>query len=246
VEYSGFWAIITSAQSGEKERGYEFKNPKADWRSYDKIILDPVQIWRTKSAKEEGAPIEDLQRVANNFHLILTKELSKDYTMVTDPTTAGPRTLRIQTALTSMEKGGGVMDNITAIVPIGLGIAAAADFITGKPPFVGEVAAEVKIIDARTGQLLAAAVDKRIGGKDIAKLVDSWDDVNKILSLWSKLLAFRLCEARGGRIAFRLFGKLVLWNDCKVRTKVISKDDRRADTTASAEESAIGTAQKIE
>jgi hypothetical protein len=200
VEYripGRYYSLLKPGEKGEGLRVY--KNPKADWRSYDKIILDPVQIWRTKSAKEEGAPIEDLQRVANNFHLILTKELSKDYTMVTDPTTAGPRTLRIQTALTSMEKGGGVMDNITAIVPIGLGIAAAADFITGKPPFVGEVAAEVKIIDARTGQLLAAAVDKRIGGKDIAKLVDSWDDVNKILNLWSKLLAFRLCEARGGQ-----------------------------------------------
>jgi len=53
--------------------------------------------------------------------------------------------------------------------------------------------------DARTGQLLAAGVDKRIGGENVEKIVDSWDDVNKILDLWSRLLVFRLCEVRGGK-----------------------------------------------
>jgi len=201
VEHSGFlgdyYDLLKPGVQGEGVLLY--KKPGVDIRSYDKILLDPIQVWRTKSAKEEDVPMQDLQRVANNFHLILSKELSKDYTMVTDPNQAASRTLRIQVALTSMLKGGGVMDNVTAIVPVGLGIAAAVDFVTGKPPFVGEVAAEVKILDARTGQLLVAAVDKRIGGKSLEKLVDSWDDVNKILGLWSRLLVFRLCEGRGGQ-----------------------------------------------
>lgn len=201
VEHSGFLAgyydLLKKGEKGEALQVY--RNPKADLASYDTIILDPVQIWRTKTAKEENVPMEDLQRAANNFHLILTKALSKDYTVVSDPTKAGNRAVRVQIALTSLQKGGGVMDNVTAIVPIGLGIAAATDFITGRPPFVGDVAVEVKIVDARTGQLLAAGVDKRIGGKDIEKLVDSWSDVNKIFEYWSKLLVLRFCEARGAK-----------------------------------------------
>ena len=39
------------------------------------------------------------------------------------------------------------------------------------------------VIDARTSQRLAVGVDKRVGGKDVKKMVDSWKDVNKILNL---------------------------------------------------------------
>jgi hypothetical protein len=56
---------------------------------------------------------------------------------------------------------------------------------------------ETEIIDVWTGQLLAAGVDNQIGGKDIVMLVNSWDDVNKILNLCSKLLVSKLCEAQG-------------------------------------------------
>ena len=201
VEHSGFlegyYDLLKAGEKGEAVQVY--RNPKADIASYNTIILDPIQVWRTKTSKEEDVPMEDLQRVANNFHLILTKALSKDYTVVADPTKAGNRAMRIQIALTSMVKGGGIMDNVTAIIPVGLGIAAATDFITGRPPFVGDVAVEAKFTDGRTGMLLAAGVDKRVGGKDIEKLVDSWADVNKIMELWAKILVFRLCEARGGK-----------------------------------------------
>ena len=63
---------------------------------------------------------------------------------------------------------------------------------------MGEASVEVKTGDSQTGELLAAVVDRRVGGKTIKTSVSSWDDVNKIMEIWSKILRFRLCEWRGG------------------------------------------------
>ena len=74
---------------------------------------------------------------------------------------------------------------------------SVADVRRDYPSFVGEVSAEAKMTDAQTGQLLAAGVDRRVGGNEIEASVDNWDDVNKIIEIWSKLIRFRLCKLRG-------------------------------------------------
>ncbi len=56
---------------------------------------------------------------------------------------------------------------------------------------------ETEIIDVWTGQLLVAGVDDQISGKDIVMLINSWDDVNKILNLCSKLLVSKLWGKEG-------------------------------------------------
>jgi hypothetical protein len=54
-----------------------------------------------------------------------------------------------------------------------------------------------EITDAQTGELLAAAVDKRMGGRTLASAETSWTDVNNILAYWAQLTRFRLCEQQG-------------------------------------------------
>ena len=65
-----------------------------------------------------------------------------------------------------------------------------------------EATIEAKVTDGRTGQLLAAGIDRRVGGNEIKATVDSWDDVNKIMELWSRFFRFRLCKLRGDRDCF--------------------------------------------
>lgn len=198
VKHSGFLGDYSMLKKSDKEHQmlYRYINPKANWPSYSKIMLDPVLIWRRAELRQEGAPIEDLQRVANNFYFILKRELSKDYEMVQEP---GPRTIRLQVALTDVESSWAAVDTVTSIIPIGIGISLGHEFITGKPAFVGEVSAEFKATDARTGQVLAAGVDRRVGGNEIEASVDNWDDVNRIIEIWSKMVRFRLCIHRGGK-----------------------------------------------
>jgi Protein of unknown function (DUF3313) len=200
VKQSGFLGDYSMLEKTREQDDtlylYSYNNPKANWPSYSKILLDPIVIWRRAELQQDGAPMADLQRVANNFYQILHNELSKDYEMVQEP---GPRTMRIQVALTDVEASWAAVDTVTSVIPVGIGISAGKEFITGKPSFVGEASVEAKITDAQTGQLLFALVDRRVGGNEIEVSVDSWDDVNKIIEIWSKLGRFRLCRLRSGQ-----------------------------------------------
>jgi len=142
--------------------------------------------------------------VANNFYFLLKKELSKDYEMVQEP---GPRTLRIQVALTDVEASWAAVDTVTSVLPTTIVLSAGQEFITGKPSFVGEVSTEFKVTDARTGQLLAAGVDRRVGGNEIEASVDDWDDVNRIIEIWSKNqnqdYSKELYHSSSGHLGFR-------------------------------------------
>ena len=200
VKHKGYLvdASILS-KGGEGEALYRYLNPKADWASYSNILLDPVITLRQAELAKEGLPREDLQRMANNFYALIYKELDEDYEMVKMP---GPRTLRVQVALTDLQASWATTDTVTSVIPVGIALSASKDFITGKPAFVGEASVEVKVTDARTGQLLGAGIDRRVGGDQIEASVDSWDDVNKIMGLWSKWFRFRLCKLRGERDCF--------------------------------------------
>ena len=176
VKHRGYLVDASILREGaEGEALYVYRNPKADWPSYSKMLLDPVINLRQAELTKKGAPPEDLQRLVNNFYALLYKELGKDYEMVTAP---GPRTLRLQAAFTDLQKSWATTDTITSVIPVGIVFSTAKDFITGKPAFVGEATIEVKITDARTNELLAAGIDRRVGGDKIEASVDSWDDVN--------------------------------------------------------------------
>ena len=197
VEHKGYLVDASILKKGTGDEAlYVYKNPKADWPSYSKILLDPVINMRRAELNEEGPPPEDIQRLANNFYVLLYKELDMDYEMVKMP---GPRTIRIQVALTDLQESWATTDTVTSVIPVGMVLSASSEFVTGKPAFVGEATVELKATDARTGQLLAAGVDRRVGGDAIEASVDSWDDVNKIFELWSRWLKFRLCKMRGER-----------------------------------------------
>jgi len=92
-----------------------------------------------------------------------------------------------------------VMDVVSTVVPQARALSTLKGLATGKPAFVGEASVEAKISDAQTGKIIAAAVDRRVGGKTLeAEAFDTWGDVNEILEYWAKQARFRLCEARDG------------------------------------------------
>ena len=200
ISNSGFLPDYSLLEPGEQGQALlRYLNPKADWPSYQKVLIDPVLIWSRTNALPDVTPKEDLQRLANNFDQMIVNEFGKDYEIVEKP---DPRTLRIQVALTNIEQSAGAVDVVTAAPPVGFAISSAQEFVTGKPLLVGEVSAEVKISDARTGQILLMAIDRRLGSKTIQKNIDTWDDANKILELWAKFGRFRLCKLRGGADCF--------------------------------------------
>lgn len=177
-----------------------YRNPQVDWSAkaaYDKILLDPVMIWRGTDSKAQGLEAKDAQVIADSFYALLYQELAQDYRMVSEP---GPRTFRIQAALTDAEQSLPALD-IVSSVPAPFNIAFVASTIktltTGKPLFKGAASIEGKLMDGETGEVLAAAVDRRVGGRFLdAEVFDSWNDVHGALTHWAKLTRYRLCQLR--------------------------------------------------
>ena len=194
IERRGFLGDYSKLRPGkEGELAFIYRNPSADWAAYDKILLDPVSVWTTRDTS--NIPQEDLQRLANNFYGLLYQEWAKDYEMVEQP---GPKTLRIQVALTGADTSNAVLDLVSTVHPVSFAVSSGAEFVVGEPTFGGGASIEGKVMDANTGALLAAGIDRRVAGKDISGAFDSWDDVNSAFQYWAQWSRFRLCELRRG------------------------------------------------
>lgn len=195
VKQSGFLGDYSRLEPGPDGGARKlYQNPNAKLGSYDKILLAPVTIWTGEGSEMNDLAKEDRQRVANRLFELLHARLSKDYAIVTAP---GPGVLRVEAAITSAERSYPVLDTVSTIVPIGLGISTLKAVATGKPTFVGEATAEMRLSDAATGEVLAEAVDSRVGTKNPTGLFDKWEDVDSALTYWTDRLGYKLCVERG-------------------------------------------------
>ena len=172
---------------------YRYANPKANLRQYTKVIVDPVLI--RKDGELDKDELENYQKLANNAYVYLVKELEKDYKVVQF---AEPGAMRIQEAIIDADSAKPVRNTLSTLMPIGMGISLIKYSATGKQSGVGEITVQMKITDASTGELLGAALDRRVGGKEISELWSSWRNADDALQFWAKRLAWALCDARGG------------------------------------------------
>jgi Protein of unknown function (DUF3313) len=192
VEPQGFlddYSMLTAGAEGQAVLRYV--SPSAEWTKYDKVLVEPVAVLGSPGTRD--IPAEDLQTAANFLYAQLRQELRQDFELVDAP---APNTLRVAAALTDAAPANQTMVVVSNVVPLAMATSGAYEYITGNPTFQG-AAAEAKVTDAQTGELLAAAVDKRMGGRTLASAETSWTDVNNILAYWAQLMRFRLCEQQG-------------------------------------------------
>ena len=173
---------------------YRYQNPNMDFKKYTKVIVDPVILYN--EADLEGTTRDNYQKLANNAYLYLMDEMRKDYTIATGP---GPDTLRIQFALSDAQKAAPVRNFLTTFMPPGIAISTVKYAATGKPAAVGEVTGEVKSTDSETGQLIAAALDRRVGGKTLSGVFNTWEGADSAVQYWAKRIRYIMCENRDGK-----------------------------------------------
>jgi hypothetical protein len=179
---------------GEDDQAlYRYGKPGVDMKQYTKIMVDPVMIY--KDGELDKDQLENYQTLANNAHVYLSEALAKDYRIVKTPE---PGTLRIQMAIIDADSSKPVRNTLGTVFPIGIGLSVVKLGATGKQTGVGEITVQMKITDAGTGELIGAALDRRVGGHNITTLWSSWNDANKALEYWAKRTAFVLCGNRGG------------------------------------------------
>ncbi|HET6419844.1 MAG TPA: DUF3313 domain-containing protein [Geobacteraceae bacterium] len=172
---------------------YRYAKPDVDWKQYSKVMIDPVMI--AKDGELDEKELKNYQTLANNAYVYLTQALEKQFQIVQAPE---PGTMRIQVAIIDADNSKPVRNVLSTVMPIGIGLSIVKYAATGKPSAVGEITGEIKITDATSGDLLAAALDRRVGGKSFKGLWDTWYNADSALKYWAQRTAYVLCTERGG------------------------------------------------
>ena len=194
VYYSGFLGDYSKlVEGGDKQAERRYLRPHVDWAAYNKVLLDPVTMWRGDASRSKGVSSHDAQMMANYFYQLIYKDLkAQGLEIVATPM---PDTLRVQVAITKLEESHVVMDVVSSVIPATMALSGLDKLVTGKPAFVGEAAIEVKVTDAMGGELLGAGVDHRVGGKFLqASHFTSWGEVQEIMQEWAAYGSYNLCE----------------------------------------------------
>ena len=167
---------------------------KAKFKSYTKVWLEPVQVWRGEKSDAKDLDMEDAKYVSEYLWSRVDEEVRKDYTMARE---AGPGVMRVRIGITEAGKGIPVLDNITALHPGALVMSKGKKAIGGTESFVGKASIEAEVTDSQTGELIAAGVDRRGGGKYAWKPMHRWEDFEQASDYWAKKFRWRACMMRG-------------------------------------------------
>jgi hypothetical protein len=151
-------------------------DPDIDYKAYDKMLIEPVTVWRSPESNIEDLPEVELEELGRYLHAALVEALGRDYKIVQSPEEG---TIRVRVAITEASKSNVALDIITSVLPPGIGVNVAKRMSTGTHAFVGKAVIEADFRDATTGDLLAAGLAARQGGKTLldSSKVSSWGDV---------------------------------------------------------------------
>ena len=186
--------LLAAGKPGQAQQVYI--KPDVDWASYDKVLLDPVTLWRGKESQLKGVTPADAQKMADYFFSLIHEALAKDYQMVTSPE---PHTLRVTVAIIKLKEADVAMETMSTVIPQARLLTSLANAGSKSPAFVGQASIQANIVDAETNVLLAEGADARVGGYTLSSVsLNSWTDVENIMKFWVTRTTYNLCNARKG------------------------------------------------
>ena len=186
--------LTPMGKDDDKTAGLRYVNPAAQWSQYNKVIIDSVTFWGGDSTKVSAA---DQQSLVNYFSQELNKQLAKKFEVVTKP---GPGVMKLSVALTDADAATPGLRSVSMIIPQAHMVSNLKYLATGTFPFVGSAQAQAKITDAVTGETLALAVDRRIGGGSMAAGFQwQWGDAENAINKWSEMIAEKLSSWTSGQ-----------------------------------------------
>jgi hypothetical protein len=167
-------------------------NPNAQWSSYTKIQLLPVEFWAADDSKVSP---DDQKILTAYFYNSLQTNLSKSFTLVDQP---GPGVMTLRVALMDATTAVPGLRTISVIVPQARVLNLAQSLATSSYAFVGSAEAEMKLTDSVTGDLLAEAVDQRAGGMGLKSAASfQWGDAENAMDYWAEKIPARILQLQG-------------------------------------------------
>jgi len=182
---------LTPGAQGQFDLRYV--NPSANWRQYTRIIVDPVTFWGSDTTKVSAA---EQQALTDYFYQVLREQLGKRFQLVDE---AGPGVMRLHAALTDVEAATPGLRTVSTVIPQARALNTLKYAATGTYAFIGGAQAEAKLTDAVTGQLLAGALDRRVGGGSLKAAAQwQWGDAENVMNHWATQVTERVYSWTSG------------------------------------------------
>jgi hypothetical protein len=176
----------------ENQAAMVYINPNAKWNQYNKIMLEPIEFW--DSADSSVSP-SDQHMLTAYFYNKIKEDLQKNFTLVDQ---GGPGVLVLQVALVNASSATPGLRSVSVAIPQLRIINSVQSLATGSYAFVGSAEAEMKVTDSQTGELLGAAIDKRVGGIALSTAAQwKWGDAENAMDFWAQKMNDRLLELQG-------------------------------------------------
>jgi len=193
VEKTGFLGDYSQLKPGGEDRAaLVYVKQGVDFKPYDKIMFERVLVQLSPEAESRTIDPEILKEMTDYFQQALINAVKDGYTQVDKP---GPNTLRVRVAITDVKPSKPISNTMSSIIPIGMVVSAGTKLVSDDNLGTGEAAAEMDVLDAMTGERLAAAVDRRQGGKMAFR--GKWTDTKDAFDHWAERFRVRLDEMRG-------------------------------------------------
>jgi Protein of unknown function (DUF3313) len=177
----------------KKEADLRYINPNAQWTQYNKVLIEPVTFWGGDDTKLSAA---DQRTLTNYFYQTLEQQLAKKFQVVDQ---AGPGVMAIHVALEDATTATPLLRSVSVVEPHVRALATLKYLATGTFPFIGSAQAEAKVTDSVSGQILAAAVSKRVGGgSPVAAAQWQLGDAENALNYWAEMTTNRLSSWTSG------------------------------------------------
>jgi hypothetical protein len=160
VPYSEMASSVHMAPDASDSSGrvpYRYSTA-VDWRTYNKVMLEPAVIYRGKDHQFGDMSDKDRATLAAYMQTRFTDKLRSRFTMVN---TRGPNTLRVRLTLTGAVTNTPVLGTLSRFDLAGAvynGVQAARD---GEGMMTGSVIYGVEIFDASNSRLLVAYITKQ-------------------------------------------------------------------------------------
>jgi hypothetical protein len=194
-KYSGFLEDYPKFQPDKDRKGALIYNkPGTSLKNYDKIMIDPIEIWISPKSKYKGIDPHQLKALADSFRQVIIDELEPDYPVVSKP---GPGVLGLRLAITDLhmkKKKRGLL----GYTPIGFVATTAKNLAVGPNISLVDAVIEAEMLDAHTNERIGALIDKQSASWDQKdKKKTTWVEIEKVLKFYAKRFRGRMDAAHG-------------------------------------------------
>lgn len=187
---------LTSAEELKHDRkeSWTYIKPALSLARYTEIQVVPTAVYHGADSQFDDIPMAEREKFAGILTKALEAEMAKSFKVVAKPAADA---IRIKFTIVGATKTTVGVGTVSSVMPIGA-VTNALKSVTGKKgSYSGSVLLAFELFDARTGELLAAAVRREApDALDITATLSTTETVKAVAAAVASKLRARLVEAK--------------------------------------------------